>query len=153
MKKISLIILGILVASLLAIAWVFPAMRGRATLGIAGQSVTFLVANNIVTRYQGLSGESLSDLEADNLNGLVLLYDESKVRAISMRRMEFPLDVVFLNDGKIVSIEQNLPIPTKEAGARVVSSNPLPADMVIELPAGEVGRLGLVVGMKINFGR
>ncbi|WP_088894863.1 DUF192 domain-containing protein [Leptolyngbya ohadii] len=63
---------------------------------------------------------------------------------IWMKQMKFPIDIIFLNNGRIKAIQTKAPpcptevCPTYQAGT--------PVDQVVELAAGEADRLGLKVG-------
>ena len=58
-----------------------------------------------------------------------------------MKGMEFPLDILWIRDSRIVSIEKNL-----SADDRRTLTPPSPADQVLEINAGLVDRYGISVG-------
>ena len=66
-----------------------------------------------------------------------------------MKKMLFPIDMVFISKGFIVALETNLQacasIPCIEYGPNVL------VDGVIELAAGEAERLGMKVGDLVNI--
>jgi uncharacterized membrane protein (UPF0127 family) len=70
-----------------------------------------------------------------------------------MKDMLFPIDVIWLNSGKIVTyIKQNFSPETytKKRAEKVFSPEP-DTLYVIEVPAGDADRLGITVGSSLAF--
>jgi uncharacterized protein len=96
-----------------------------------------VVADSPVSRMRGLLGRS----ELRPGEGLLLL-PASSVHTFFMR---FPIDAVFLDEGlRVLRISDELR-PWRAASRRG-------ARAVLELPAGESARRGLVAGDKLAFG-
>ena len=89
------------------------------------------VAASFAARLRGLMG--VAALPAGT--GLLL----PRTSSVHTHFMRFPIDVVFLDDGLQVRSIRPALRPWRLAAARGASS-------VLELPAGECARLGLVVG-------
>lgn len=109
---------------------------------------TVQVADNPITRVRGLSGVKLSELKD---SGMLFVYSDSAERTYWMKGMKFDLDFVWIRDGKVIKIEKNVPYPPHGETPRKVSSAPLLVDMVLELPAGRVDELGVVVGHELTI--
>jgi uncharacterized protein len=122
--------------------------RERATVSNIDQSLSVRVADNALERRRGLSGYELADLEAD---GMLFVFPEPAVRNFWMQRMNFPLDVVWIKDGKIVGVDKNVPAPAPGEEPARMSSEPVSADMVLELPAGDAQRYGFTAGLILNI--
>lgn len=76
--------------------------------------------------------------------GMALIYNSEGIRSIWMRNMRFPIDAVWLAaDGTVVDLAQNLR-PELDAHTGV-----LPAQYVIELPAGTIQLLAIKAGSYI----
>jgi len=60
--------------------------------------------------------------------------------------MRFPLDILWILDGKIVYLEKN--VSEKFAG---ILSPPIVADQVLEINAGIADKLGVKAGDEIKF--
>jgi uncharacterized membrane protein (UPF0127 family) len=95
---------------------------------------------------KGLSGrESLATNE-----GLLFLFPDKAPRSFWMKDMNFALDILWLEDNKIIGWEANVPPPT--AGAELIHySSPVPVNRVLEVSAGTVERLGLKKGDLITI--
>jgi len=63
-----------------------------------------------------------------------------------MKDMRFPLDILWILDGKIVYLEKN--VSEKFAG---ILSPPIVADQVLEINAGIADKLGVKAGDEIKF--
>lgn len=102
-------------------------------------------ATTPTTRAQGLSGtSSLGKAEA-----LVFVFPTDGKWKIWMKDMNYPLDIVWLDDDKsvIYSVENALP----EGGEDVIFEPPTDARYVIELSSGSVEARNIVVGDRAEF--
>jgi uncharacterized protein len=89
------------------------------------------VATSFASRFRGLMGAA----RLPSGSGLLL----PRTSSVHTHFMRFPVDVVFLDaEWRIVSVVQGLR-PWRFAAAKAASS-------VLELPAGDCGRLGLAEG-------
>jgi hypothetical protein len=52
-----------------------------------------------------------------------------------MKNMKFPIDIIYINNGKIVKVFSNVPAPQKKEPLKIYVS-PSPADTVLEIRAG-----------------
>lgn len=96
-----------------------------------------------LAHYKGLSDrESL-----DYGKGMFFIFNNSSYLNFVMRRMNFPLDIIFINDNKILNIYKNLEaegIVTKNNYKSLGLSN-----MVLEVPAGYSDIYNLEIGDNI----
>lgn len=77
--------------------------------------------------------------------GMLFLYKDPQHLSFWMRNTPVPLDVIFLTrERRVINIEHGEPhsLAPMESDA--------PAQLVLEIPAGEARRLGLVVGKQIG---
>lgn len=81
-------------------------------------------------QYRGLSGREY--LCADC--GLLFVFPDSAPRSFVMREMNFPLDIIFINDGRIINIEAEAQPEGIDPENFYLSAGS--ADMVLEVPAG-----------------
>lgn len=106
------------------------------------------VADTPEARRQGLSGR---EKLATN-SGMVLWWDEPMPVRIWMPDMRFSIDVVFVKDGKVHALYEDVP-PCPEEGPCVSFGPPEPVDWVLELPAGGVKRWQVKLGDPIALFR
>ena len=92
-------------------------------------TVTVELARSHVEKARGLSGRM--DLKPGQ--GMLFVYDLPQPIGIWMKDMRFPLDIIWIREGKIVHIEKNAP-PLKSGSPEKVYT--ATADLVLEVPAG-----------------
>lgn len=114
----------------------------KATLDIlsAGKRHTFIVeiADTPRRREQGLMHRKSLPLNT----GMVFVFEEQFMQHMWMKNTYVALDMLFADDsGKIVSIARR----TEPLSLKVISSR-VPARYVLELRAGTVDRLNIIVG-------
>lgn len=78
---------------------------------------------------------------------MIFPYETAEVRKFWMKNTPSPLDIIFCNDNKIISINNGEPLSTKLIGPNE------PSDLVVEVPLGTVNKLGIKIGdpVKINY--
>lgn len=103
------------------------------------------IADTNYSRYQGLSNrESLcSDC------AMLFLFREPDNLEFVMRDMNFPLDIVFISQGKVLNFYQNA-IPEGKIVNKSYTSLGL-ADAVLEFNAGTIKRCNILVNQDIDF--
>ena len=84
---------------------------------------------------------------------LLFWYNDARERIFWMKNMNFPIDIIWIHKNKVVLIEKNIPPPSL-----LVEDKKLPrygygvlADKILEIPAGEAERKGIVNGLKVRF--
>lgn len=115
---------------------------------IGEHTILVEVADSAEERSTGLSGRD--GLEEGR--GMIFLFPESAVQRFWMKEMKFPIDIIWVRDGRVVGFEEDVPVP-----AAGVSESELPVyfspeavDMVLEVSAGTVYSLGIQVGDKFE---
>lgn len=91
----------------------------------------------------GLSGrESIGENE-----GMLFIYSKPQKISMWMKEMRFPLDYVFINNGMVVEIAENVPAPIEgQDGREIVVSSKQMADSVLEVNSGWVEKNEVKVG-------
>lgn len=150
-SRVGLVVLGIF--AVLVIGWtLFLLFTGNETATIQlgnTHSYQVRVADNSLERMRGLSGVYASDLSPEI--GMLFVYDEAKERTFWMKGMTFPLDFVWIKDGKIVKIDKNVQYPPHGTEPEKVSSSPIMVDMVLEVPVGVADELGYLQGQMLTI--
>jgi len=93
--------------------------------------------------------EGLSDRNELGSDGMLFLFPQKQRISFWMQRMHFNLDMVWIDDGKVMEIMRNIPKPVSDTVP--TSSLPLytpaePVNMVLEMNAGAADQKGLRVG-------
>lgn len=107
------------------------------------------VAADNWSRAQGLSGRK--SLPAGG--GMLFVFNKAGRHSFWMKGMNFPLDFIWINDGRVVDITANVPPFSLRSSASEIFYKPKqPANMVLEINAGEAARYGVKIGdlVKLN---
>lgn len=110
----------------------------RATVRIGNISYAVEVAETPVSQAQGLSGRA----SLKEGSGMLFTFPERSPQTFWMKGMRFPLDFVWIAEGIVVGITENAPADD----GLLTYGSPEPVDMVLEVNAGEINRLGIKAG-------
>jgi uncharacterized membrane protein (UPF0127 family) len=146
-----LILTLILILAAGAAAWWF---RGRgapmrtATLAVGGHEFRVEVADTIPLRERGLSGRE----KLEDGRGMLFVFSAPGRHGFWMKGMRFALDFMWIRGGRVVGVTENAP-PYAEGASLLprMYYPPEEADMVLEVAAGAVARLGVRVGDKVEI--
>ncbi|PIT87346.1 MAG: hypothetical protein COU31_03280 [Candidatus Magasanikbacteria bacterium CG10_big_fil_rev_8_21_14_0_10_40_10] len=148
-KKIHLALLCLMLLFALSIK-VYSYYWPKALVQINDQTLRVLVADTARHQFTGLSNRS----GLGKFDGMLFIFDSSARHTMVMRDMKFSLDIIWLDNYKVVDIAPNLlPQPNKtEAQLTKYSARAL-SNMVLELPAGSAQKYGLKIGDIIKISR
>lgn len=141
MKKV-LLLYGLLVVALVA----FFLMRGgnfpkfgfnsSPTAKINNKTYKLIPAKTDAEKIKGLSGRD--SLAKDT--GMLFVFSDKGIYPFWMKNMKFPIDIIFINDNKIVDLFENAQVPTlgqTDADLKRYKSSEN-ANYVLELNAHEI---------------
>jgi len=117
----------------------------QAIVRINQQEIQVEIASTLDRQYRGLSGRE--SICADC--GLLFNFSDSEVRSFVMRDMEFPLDIIFIEDGVIKNIAAALK-PEGSKPTRIYASTGS-VDQVLEVNGGYCERYNIKPGDSIRL--
>lgn len=120
-----------------------PTMRTETVL-LNNLPIKAFVADTEAERVQGLSGRN----DLNEGEGMLFVFDEPNKYGIWMKNMNFPIDIVWAEDGKIIYIEKSVS-PTSYPK---VFYPPSSVRFVLELSAGFCDTHNLKVGDSFSQG-
>ena len=102
------------------------------------------VASTLADRAHGLSGrKGLAPNE-----GMLFVFEHPGLYAFWMNEMQFPIDMIWVAEGRVVGIAESMPIP--QPGIPPALYRPsIPIDRAIELSVGSVQMFGIHVGDEV----
>jgi len=152
MDKKVIIVLLLLLSSAVVAAYLkgnfSQAAQGGVRVIFGGEnahSYDALVADTIPTLAQGLSGRA----SLPPATGMLFVFDPPRVETFWMHRMQFPIDIIWIRDGKVIGIQENAPVPQGLSTATFPS--PGIVSHVFEVPAGTAARDGITMGTAVTI--
>jgi len=136
-------------------------MRALAWLGLVGiilsgcqstpvvllddQRLVVEVADSPDTQTQGLSNRP----SLPENTGMIFIFNEYRRRNFWMKEMQFPIDMIWISDTRVVGIEKNVPTPT--SSQLLIYTSPEAVNYVVEVNAGWADRHGISVGSSFRL--
>ena len=148
-KKTFIVILIIIFLGALILYLVpFPSTRAH-YVTIRGVAVKVEIADTPHRRAEGLRGRAYLSEGA----GMAFFFSNNDDSAIWMKGMKFPIDILWVKDGKVVDMEENVaPALPGTPDALLPQYRPdSSADMVLEVKAGFVKKNSIRRGDAVGF--
>ncbi|MDP2671365.1 MAG: DUF192 domain-containing protein [bacterium] len=99
-------------------------------LKIGSQQISVEIADSHEKIVRGLSGQA--ELKADT--GMYFVFKERSRQTFWMKDMLFSIDIIWIDQGKVIGVEKSAPVPT---GTSIpIFSSPDKVTEVLEIPAG-----------------
>jgi uncharacterized membrane protein (UPF0127 family) len=117
----------------------------RAVVEVGGVSVTAEVADDEASRTRGLSGR---DRLGPDAGMLFVLPGDSP--SFWMKGMRFPIDIVWIKDGRVVDVTAGVPPPAGTNEALATYSPRRAANRALEVNAGWAARHGVERGDRVR---
>ena len=111
-----------------------------------GRKISVEVADTIEKRSLGLGKRS----GLENGWGMLFVFEKSKRHRFWMKDMQFPLDIIWLDNHRIVHILRNVQ-PAKSENNLPVMIPPVAGNFVLEIDAGYADKLKLQVGQHLKY--
>lgn len=146
--KTTIIVVALICGS--AWAWVetaqAPVSPSHHQMQINDHTIQVETATTPAQHYQGLSDR----LSICSDCGMLFVFPQPVATTFVMRRMHFPLDIIWLKQRHVVGMSRNLPPEQAEPYTPYPSAGEV--DMVLELPAGAANRYNLKIGDELFVG-
>lgn len=117
------------------------------TVTIGGTKVKAELAISDEEKARGLSYRSF--LAKDQ--GMLFIFPEKTIPAFWMKGMRFPLDIIWIADGEVKDVSENLPVIKTSDKSLPHYSPKVPIDMVLEVNAGFVKEYNISEGTKVQI--
>ena len=112
----------------------------------AGEEIPVEVADTLKKRSLGL-GKRASLKKGW---GMLFVFEKRKPHRFWMKDMQFPLDIIWLDNHRIVHIIHNAK-PSNYRDEPEVMTSPVPVNFVLEIAAGRAAKLRLKTGQWLKF--
>lgn len=143
---VSAVIAGVsLVAALLSSGLPMTSAVSRAQLELGGKIVDVEIVSSPEDTAKGLSGRK----SLENDKGMLFDFGDYGARTFWMKDMNFPLDIIWISEGKVVGIEKNA-LPEGDAPKNLYNS-PGPVNQILEVNAGWSDANEVMVGTAVSL--
>lgn len=117
------------------------------TVVLGDRSLTVEAVSSPQSITQGLSGR-----EAIGSDGMLFFLPRTEVPRFWMKDMKFALDLIWIRDGVVVEVAEQVPYPDPQAqdSDLPIYSPQVPANVVLEVPAGKVAAWGVRPGARLQ---
>jgi uncharacterized membrane protein (UPF0127 family) len=143
MKKITAIFIIIIAICTITLFYLHHPLNTR--IQIQNQIFTVELA---VTQLEKERGLGYRDSLDEHL-GMLFPYDHSERYSFWMKGMRFPIDIIWINDNKIVDISKNVPVSTNSILFTYAPKEPV--NQVLELNAGVSNRYNFQIGDSVTI--
>jgi|TARA_Y100000031_G_scaffold58931_1_gene66527 hypothetical protein len=82
--------------------------------------------------------------------GMLFVFEKRIPHSFWMKNMRFPIDIIWLDNQRIVELAENVPPPQEGESPKVMEPR-LPSNFVLEIESGRARALGLKVGQKLSY--
>lgn len=123
---------------------------------INGSFVTAQIANSPQLRLELVCTpksiqQGLSNRDSIGSDGMLFVYKKASHYKFWMKQMRFNIDMLWIYNDRVIEICPNVAAPKTEHAPLLLYGPDKPADMVLELNAGDAERWDIHIGSKINF--
>ena len=162
MKKFFLLLLGVAVFIAAVGYFTGPAQKNQQsslkefvekslssqTVKIGDLKINVEVADTASERRQGLSGKE--SLSANS--GMLFIFEGKSKNPFWMKDMNFPIDMIWIDDGKIVGIEKNAQPQTGASDEQLrLYYPPVAVSQVLEVNAGFSDKNSIELGERVEL--
>jgi hypothetical protein len=144
--SLILVFVAFFILSAIFLYFFIPQNTSMAELEIKGIVIPSDIAETAIERARGLSGRA--GLEKNS--GMLFLFDTLDRHTMWMKDMRFPIDIVWIRNSHIVDLAEYARPESSLSDAMLTRYSPdVPAELVLELPAGFVKEHSILIGDEV----
>ena len=141
-QRTVLIIFGLIVITTIGLRLKTFFVQEHSTAVVKDQTLKVEIVADERSRARGLSGR----LELASDEAMVFLFDKPDFHNFWMKDMFFPIDIIWINNGQIVDIIENVPAPAFGEVKLPLYSPKEPITIVLEVNAGWSKKHNIQIG-------
>lgn len=136
----------------LGLAYAFGSLGQQMSFTPGGSKLTSITIKNSELQVeladnQDKRKKGLGDREKlDSNSGMLFTFPKPGFYNFWMKGMKFPIDIIWLNDGKVVDIDQDV-----SPGSESIFTPQSEVDSVLEVNAGFVSQNGIMIGDNLTI--
>jgi len=115
---------------------------------IDGKTYNLILAKTEQEQVTGLSGRA----SLDKNTGMLFIFATAEYQRFWMIKMRFPIDIIYIDNNKIVDIVPDAPVPTTNDPTKLpIYTSKAPANYVLEINASQASDNKFKVGDTVTF--
>ena len=143
--KFPVLILGILIVLIIAFLLFSYSLPKTPSAEINGHVFSLYLAQTSREQSVGLAKYKKIDMN----QGMLFLFPKPDYYSFWMKNMQFPIDIIFISNNKVVDVFYNVPLSPNENLSTYTTKTK--ADKVLEINAGLVKKYGIKVGTEVRL--
>lgn len=143
LTTLTIVLCGVFV--ILIVATSIP--KGKQRIQIGSKTLHVIVANTTQLRNNGLSNSK----KLPENEGMLFIFDAPNTYQFWMKDMNYDLDFIYIRDGKVVGLIENVPAPKNNKGNVAIVASPVPFTQVLEVNSGFIKKNKISVGQKVKL--
>jgi uncharacterized membrane protein (UPF0127 family) len=120
---------------------------GNTQVSVNDQVFKVSVADSEVEKQVGLSNTQVLGTN----EGMLFLFDKPDFYSFWMNNMKFPIDIIFINGNRVISVVSNAPAPSSSNEDLQIYKPSSESDKVLEINAGLAEKYNIKEGSVINI--
>jgi len=122
----------------------------RAEITVGSQTFSVEIADSLKSRARGLSGHA----PLGDTMGMYFSFPIKAKYSFWMKDMAYPLDIIWIADGKVLGVSENVPVPQNNNILNLPTYSPPEAiDSALEINAGSVKKFNISIGDIVSVDR
>lgn len=119
------------------------------TAAVGGKTYKLILAKTDIEKQKGLSGRS--SLPSDS--GMLFVFENKDTHAFWMRDMKFPIDIIWIDENKVVDFVENVPAPAanQDPTTLPIYKPAAAANYVLEVNAHEITKQKIKKGDTVTL--
>lgn len=155
MKKLIIVYIALIIAVVLLAVFKFggavtlpsiPFLGGGSKVIVNNQTFKVDLAKSEKDKIKGLSGRKSHAQD----KGMLFLFDSKDKYGFWMKDMQFPIDIIWLDDNKVVYIVKNAPSAGQTPNLTIYRPDK-PANRVLEINAGLSDKYNITEGTTVTY--
>ncbi len=157
MKKLIIVYVVLIIALILLVVFksggnllsFVPFVGGHSgSAQINGKKINLTIVKDEKARQKGLSGRK----SLGKNDGMLFVFDHPDLYGFWMKDMLFSIDIIYINDDKVVYVVKNAPAPEKGDNSNLKIYRPdTEANYVLEVNAGKSDELEIKKGTTVTL--
>ena len=122
--------------------------REMVQVKVNDQKIRVEVVNSPSSTMLGLSGR-----DSIGADGMLFIFPKSHQQYFWMKDMKFPIDMIWIDDGTVLRVTENVPVPDENTpdNKLEIYSSELDVNMVLEVESGDTKRFNIKPGDTIQL--